>query len=56
MRKEWREIGEGGDWEVCETEAWFKYCNSSPEHDTRKVYNSAAEMLIDMRAMDEEEE
>ena len=34
MIKQWREIGES-DWMYCETDSWFEYCNSSPEHDTR---------------------
>ena len=34
MIKQWREIG-GSNWNYCETEAWFKYCNASPEHETK---------------------
>jgi hypothetical protein len=36
MIKQWREVGES-DWNYCETEAWFKYCNASPEHETKLV-------------------
>jgi hypothetical protein len=50
MIKQWQEIGEGGDWEFCETDDWFRYCNSSPEHNTRlvpkgtEVYNGQFEV------------
>lgn len=34
--KQWREIG-GKNWMYCESESWFRYCENSPEHDTREV-------------------
>lgn len=36
MTQQWREIGES-DWMYCETDSWFQYCKSSPEHDTRLI-------------------
>lgn len=32
---QWREIGEG-DWMAC-SHSWFRFCEASPEHDTRVV-------------------
>ena len=53
---QWREIGEG-DWMAC-SHSWFRFCEASPEHDTRVVevarpaqteqQPSAAQQILDL--------
>jgi len=41
--RQWQEIGES-DWFYCENDSWFKYCEKSPEHNTRESTNGEVEV------------